>query len=127
MLPAFRVALLTVGCAAGIWTAFVLLSIRDGNGWRGRIAGTLSAAGVALVVIATLLPDWAAALRALDRPLNVAPATDTMIFALRTYAGVNLEMDRSLSLLGAALLLSGTVLSITRPRSTARRPAAVST
>jgi hypothetical protein len=113
MLPAFRVALLTIGLAAAMWTAFVLLAMQAGHGWRGRVAGMLSAAGVVLVVLGILLPDWGVALRALDRPLNFAPATDTMLFALRTYAAVNLEFGRGFSLFGAALLISGAVLSLT--------------
>jgi hypothetical protein len=97
-----------------MWTAFVLLAMQAGHGWRGRVAGMLSAAGVVLVVLGILLPDWGVALRALDRPLNFAPATDTMLFALRTYAAVNLEFGRGFSLFGAALLVSGAVLSLTR-------------
>jgi hypothetical protein len=125
-LPAFRVALLTLGCGAALWTAFVLLSVRAGDGWRGRIAGALTAAGVALVTVALLLPDGAVALRALDRPLNLAPATDTMLFALRTYAGVNLDVGGWLSFPGAALLAAGMVLSLMRLRPAARRPAPAS-
>ncbi len=121
--PAFRVALLTLGCASALWTAFVLFSVRAGAGWRGRIAGALTAAGVALVTVALLLPDGASALRALDRPLNLAPATDTMLFALRAYAGVNLEVGGRLWLFGAALLVVGIVLSLTRLRPAPRRPA----
>jgi hypothetical protein len=124
-LPAFRVTLLTVACASVLWTVFVLLSVRAGDGWRGRIAGALSAAGVALVTLAWLVPDGTVLLRALDRPLNLAPATDTMLFALRTYAGVNLEFNRWLSLPGAVLLMAGIVLSLTR-RTADRRAAPAS-
>jgi hypothetical protein len=123
-LPAFRVAVLTVGLAAAIWTAFVLLSEQAG-GWRGRIAGALSAAGVALIVFGVLLPDWGVALRALDRPLNFAPATDTMLFALRTYARVNLEIGRGFSLFGAALLFAGALLSLTSLQRIRPRPITV--
>jgi hypothetical protein len=125
-LPVFRVALITVACASVLWTALVLFSVRAGDGWRGRIAGVLMAAGVALVTLALLLPDGAVLLRALDRPLNLAPATDTMLFALRTYAGVNLEVGGWLSLPGAALLVAGMVLSLTRLRPAARRAAQAS-
>ena len=124
MLPVFRVALLTLGFAAAMWTAFVLLSVRAGDGWHGRLAGTLSAAGAAVTVWAILLPDWAVVLRALDRPLNLAPATDTMVFALRAYAGVNLDSDGWISLAGATLLLAGAIISLTPRRSAARRPPA---
>jgi hypothetical protein len=120
-LPAFRVVLLTVACASVLWTAFVLLSVRAGDGWRGRLAGALTAAGVTLVTVSLLLPDGAVVLRALDRPLNLAPATDTMLFALRTYAGVSLDVAGWLSRPGAALLVAGMVLSLTRPRPAPRR------
>ena len=60
-------------------------------------------------------------LRALDRPLNFAPATDTMLFALRTYAGVSLEVGGWLLLPGAALLVAGIVLSLTQLPTAAHR------
>jgi hypothetical protein len=121
-LPAFRLAVVTLVCASALWTAFVLLSVRAGHGWHGRMAGALTAAGVALLAAALLLPDGAAAFRALDRPLNFAPATGTMLFALRTYAGVNVEVGGWLSLSGAVLLLAGMGLSLTRLRPASRRP-----
>ena len=54
-----------------------------------------------------LSPDWVNMLRSLDRPLNFAPATETMLFALRTYAGVSLDIGRASYLMGALLLASG--------------------
>jgi hypothetical protein len=118
--PVFRVGLLTVLGATAVWVACVVASTRAGDGWRGRVAGFLAAAGVALVALTMMLPDWAVALRALDRPLNFAPATDTMLFALRTYAGVSLDLHGSLSVCGTALLAGGWALSFSRRRPRAR-------
>jgi hypothetical protein len=126
-LPAFRVGLISVVGATAIWTAFVLLSVRAGEGWRGRMAGMLAAAGTASVALAILLPDGAVALRALDRTLNLAPATDTLVFALRTYVGVSLNVGLPLSVVGAALIAAGSFLSLSRPRSAARRSVPAST
>jgi hypothetical protein len=58
-------------------------------------------------VLSIVLPDWTVILRSLDRPLNVAPATDTMVFALRTYAGVSLDIGKKSFAAGAMLLATG--------------------
>jgi hypothetical protein len=126
ILPAFRVGLISVVGATAIWTTFVMLSVRAGDGWRGRVAGTLAAVGTGVVAVSILLPDWAVALRALDRTLNLAPATETMLFALQTYVGVSLNVGGPLSIVGAALLVGGLLLSLSRPRSAARRSVSAS-
>jgi hypothetical protein len=63
--------------------------------------------GTCLVALTVLLPDWVHLLRSLDRPLNVAPATETMLFALRTYAGVSLDIGRTSFVLGGLLMAGG--------------------
>jgi hypothetical protein len=70
-----------------LWTAYVLLAVRIVDGWRQVVAGWLTASGAGPQVV-TLVPEWPLALRSLDRPLNLAPATDTMLFALQTHVGV---------------------------------------
>ena len=74
-----------------LWTMCLMLAAHTLHGWRGRLGGIIAVAGACLVALAALLPDWVDVLRSLDRPLNVAPATETMLFALRTYAGVSLD------------------------------------
>jgi hypothetical protein len=59
-----------------------------------------------------MLPDWVAVLRFLDRPLNFAPATDTMVFALRTYAGVSLDVAPISWIVGTLLLTVGYIVSV---------------
>ena len=50
-----------------------------------------------------LFPDWIDLLRFLDRPLNFAPATETMRFALRTYVGAG---NLAVPLRGIGVLLA---------------------
>ena len=103
----FRIVFLTLVLAMPAWTAYVMLAVRADEGWRGRIGGLLAAAGAALLALTALLPDWVHVLRFLDRPLNFAPATDTMVFALRTYVGVSLGIGRASWIVGSLLLAGG--------------------
>jgi hypothetical protein len=73
--------------------------------------------------LTALLPEWPAALRSLDRPLNMAPATETMLFALQTYAGARLTLDGSWYV-GGLLLVGGL---IARRRSRPPEPQKIST
>jgi hypothetical protein len=58
-----------------------------------------------------MLPDWVDVLRSLNRPLNFAPATETMLIALRSYVGVNLDTGRGPWVIGALLLFMGYALT----------------
>ena len=89
--PIFQVVVVTIVVAMALWAGAVILVVRLLEGWRAPMAGWLTAVGAGLLVLTTLLPAWPVALRSLDSPLNLAPATDTMLFALQTYAGVHLE------------------------------------
>ena len=104
---AFRIVVVTTGLAMALWTAYMMLAAHATGGWRGRVAGCLAATGAAFLTLTTLLPGWFDTLRFLDRPLNVAPATDTMLFALRTYAGVSLGVGNIPYVMGAVLLAAG--------------------
>jgi hypothetical protein len=115
--PIFRVVFLTILVATLPWTVYVMLAARSVERWHGPIGGLLAALGAGLVALTMLLPDWVDVLRWLDRPLNLAPATETMLFALRTYAGVKLDIGGTFSALGALLLAVGYSL---RLRSTRR-------
>jgi hypothetical protein len=108
--PIFRVAFLTILLAMPLWTAYVMLAAHTHAGWQGRIGGSLAAAGTGLVVLTALLPGWVDVLHFLDRPLNLAPATDTMLFALRAYAGVSLAFGPWSWVLGTLLLAAGYVM-----------------
>lgn len=105
--PLLRVVLLTLVLAMALWIAYAMLAARAVDSWRDRIGGTVAAAGAGLLTLTALLPDWVDVLRFLDRPLNIAPATDTMLFALRTYAGVSLDIGRASWVLGTLLLAGG--------------------
>jgi hypothetical protein len=105
-----RVVWLTTILAMGLWTAFAMISVRLIDGWRAAAGSAIAAVGAGLLALSALLPDWVRVLRALDRPLNVAPATDTMIFALRNYAGVNLDPGARMWLTGGCLLAVGYVI-----------------
>lgn len=121
--PIFRVAFVAILVATPLWTATVLVAVRTRNGWRHSAAGWLTAAGAGLLVLTTLLPEWPVALRSLDRPLNLAPATDTMLFALQTYAGAHLR-------LGGLFYVAGFLLAagyIARRRSLRNPPSAIAT
>ena len=118
----FRVALVTLVLGTMLWTAYIMFDVRTQEGWRGWAGGMLAAAGAGLLSLTALLPDWMHVLRSLDRPLNIAPATDTMLFALRAYAGVSLDISRSAYTIGALLLAGGYAICFqsivrTTPRS----------
>jgi len=100
--PIFRVAFVAILVATAVWAVAMLVTVRVLERWHGSVAGWLTAAGAGLLVLTALLPDWLVALRSLDRPLNVAPATETMLFALQTYAGAHVKLG---GLLYVAVLL----------------------
>jgi hypothetical protein len=104
--PIVRVTSLTIGIGMCLWTAYVMFAVCIRGGWYGRVAGSLTTAGAGLIALTALLPDWPAALRLLDRPLNAAPATETMLFALQTYAAVHLD-SAGLSYVGVLFLVGG--------------------
>jgi Glycosyl hydrolase family 67 C-terminus len=113
--PIFQVVVVTIAVAMPLWAAAVILVVRLLEGWRAPMAGWLTAAGAGLLVLTTLLPAWPVALRSLDSPLNLAPATDTMLFALQTYAGVRVELG-GLFYAAALLLAAGYVARLTSSR-----------
>jgi hypothetical protein len=77
-----RVAFLTRAIAAALWTASVACAVLTSGGWCARVAGGLACSGAGLIALSVLGPDWIAALRVVDRPLNVASATETMFASL---------------------------------------------
>ncbi|MPY90394.1 MAG: hypothetical protein GEU99_21040 [Luteitalea sp.] len=111
IVPIFRVTVLTIMIAMLLWTAYAMLTARTSDAWRGRVGASLAAAGAGLLALTALLPNWVDVLRFLDRPLNLAPATETMLFALRTYAAVSLDAGRLPWMLGTLLLAAGYALS----------------
>jgi hypothetical protein len=122
--PIFRVVFLTILLAMPLWTAYAMLAAHTLGGWRGRVGGSLAAAGAGLVALAALLPGWVEVLRFLDRPLNLAPATETMLFALRTYAGVSLAVGAWSWVLGTLMLAAGYVMWLRSEVRAARMPPA---
>jgi hypothetical protein len=112
----FRVSVITIAISMMVWTAGAVLAARPASGWFGRIGGSLAAAGVAILAVTAMLPGWVDVLRFLDRPLNFAPATETMLIALRTYAGVSLATGLLPWLLGAVLVAFGFTLSLRADR-----------
>jgi hypothetical protein len=113
--PEIRVAIVTIIIAMPLWTTYVLLAVHVLHGWRAAVAGWLTAAGAGLLVVVTLLPEWPVALRSLDRPLNFAPATDTMLFALQTYVGVHVRFG-GLAVVGVLLLTGGFLMQLRSQR-----------
>ena len=109
--PLFRMTFLTIMLAMPLWTTFIMFVVHAQDGWNGAVGGLLAAGGAGLIVLTALLPDWTTVLRFLDRPLNFAPATETMLFALRTYAGVSLGVGPASWLIGPLLLATGYLLS----------------
>jgi Glycosyl hydrolase family 67 C-terminus len=103
----FRVMFLTMLMTTLCWTAYAMLAAGPAHGWRGRLGGSLATAGAGLLALTALLPNWVDMLRFLDRPLNFAPATETMLIALRTYANVSLDPGATPWIVGALLLLAG--------------------
>jgi hypothetical protein len=104
--PIVRVAFVAIVVATAVWAVTVIVAVRVLEGWHGSIAGWLTAVGAGLLVLTALLPEWPLALRSLDRPLNVAPATTTMLFALQTYAGAHVKLG-GLSYVAGLLLTAG--------------------
>jgi hypothetical protein len=115
--PFFRIVFVTIVVAMPLWAAGVILVVRLREGWRAPLAGWLMAVGAGLLVLAVLLPEWPIALRALDRPLNFAPATATMLFALQTYAGAHVELG-GVAYAAALLLGAGYIARRRTPRET---------
>jgi hypothetical protein len=113
--PLIRVSIVCIIIAMPLWTAYVLLATHVLHGWRSAVAGWLTAAGAGLLVVVTLMPAWPVALRALDRPLNIAPATDTMLFALQTYVGLRFQFG-GLASLAAFLLVGGCLMQFLSQR-----------
>jgi hypothetical protein len=113
--PVVRAAFVTIIIATPLWTAYVLFAVRVLDGWRAIIAGWLTASGTGLLAAVMLMPEWQVALRSLDRPLNLAPATDTMLFALQTYVGVRLQFNGLVSV-GALLLAAGFLMQLRTQR-----------
>src|SRR5262245_11837657 len=108
----FRATLIALIAATALWTIYIMLAVRAPDGWRARIGGLLAPPGAGLVVLLALLPGWVVPLRVLARPLNVAAATKTMLFALTTYAGVDVHPGRPLFILGALLVVGGYILCL---------------
>lgn len=108
--PIFRTVVVTTGVAMAVWTGYMMLASHAVDGWRGRLGGCLAAAGAGCLTLSLLLPDWLDVLRSLDRPLNVAPATETMLFALRTYVGVSFGVGRTPYVIGGLMLATGYAL-----------------
>ena len=82
---------------------------RSSSTWATRCTQPTVHIGAQLFTFA-LLPDGIGVLRVLNRPLNAAPATDTMLFALRTYAGVDVHAGRLFGAFGLLLLVCGFVM-----------------
>ena len=118
----FRVGVLTVLLAMPLWTVFEVLAEPPRAGSRRVLGGLLAAAGAALLVVTMLLPPWVNSLRALDSPLHVAPATETIVFALRTYVGVSLDAGRAPWIWGGLLLAAGSAISRSAAVSRRRGP-----
>ncbi len=110
MTPAIRILLVIILVAMLLWPTAVTLAVC--SDWRTAVPASLAAAGVGLLALTALLPDWMQVLKSLDRPLNIAPATDTMLFALRTYAGVTLDMAHRSRVLGTLLLALGILIRV---------------
>ena len=111
----FRIMLLTVMLTQLLWSAFALLAARKSDRWSYRLGALLAAAGGGLLATVALLPGWLDVLRALNRPLNFAPATETMLIALRVYVGVNLDAGKAPWVIGSLLLVTGYFLARRRP------------
>jgi hypothetical protein len=105
-----------------VWSAYLTLAACAVDGWYVSVGASLATAGIRLLALTILLPDWGEVLRSLDRPLNIAPTTDTMLFALRTYVGVRLDFARASWVLGTLLLLAGLSVQEWRVAVHTRRP-----
>ena len=103
-----------------LWTEAAILSASTCDDWKRWVGGSLAAAGAALIAMAALLPDWVQVVRSFDRPLNVAPATATIVFALRTYLDVSLRVGTLPWLVGSCLIAVGYAVARHQPRTTAR-------
>jgi hypothetical protein len=109
--PIFRVIVLTTIVASVLWTPYAMIAAHRTGAWHERLGGSLAAVGVGILAAALLLPDWLDVLRFLDRPLNFAPATETMLIALRTYVGVSLDAGAAPWVVGTLLVGGGFALS----------------
>ncbi len=107
--PAIRMTVVAILVATLLWVA-VAMSAASAGGWYRRVGGSLVSLGVGLLMANILLPDWVDVLRFLDRPLNFAPATETMIIALQTYVSVSLDSGAMPWVLGALALGGGLAL-----------------
>jgi len=112
MSPPFRVMLFTMMIATVPWTIYNMYSVRHNGRVQARIGGILAAAGTGIVSVFVLAPNWIDGLRLLNRPLNIAPATETMLFALRTYAGVNIHPRTRVLMFGVLLVVCGFALCL---------------
>jgi hypothetical protein len=112
--PAIRMTVVAILIGTLLWVV-VAMSAAGAGGWYRRVGGSLASLGVGLLVATILLPDWVDVLRFLDRPLNFAPATETMIIALQTYVSVSLDSGAMPWLLGALALGGGLALKRRAP------------
>jgi Glycosyl hydrolase family 67 C-terminus len=119
--PTFGVVSLAIVLCLPLWTEAAMLMASTSGDWHLRVGPSVAAIGAGLLTMAVLLPDWVHVLRYLDRPLNVAPATETMLFALRTYLGVSLSVGLLPWLVGLCLLAGGYAITRRRPRPAASR------
>ncbi len=108
--PYFRGTVVAILMALPCWIALGMIGSPSPGERRRNFGGALAAAGAGLVVLTILLPDTTHALRFLDRPLNIAPTTTTILFALRTYVGLNLNIAGWSWIAGALLFAAGQVL-----------------
>ena len=108
--PYFRVPVVAILMALPCWIALGILGSPSRGERRRNFGSALAAAGAGLVVLTMLLPDSMHALRFLDRPLNIAPTTTTMLFALRTYVGLNFNIAGWSWIAGALLFAAGQLL-----------------
>jgi hypothetical protein len=116
--PTLRMTVVTTLIAMALWTTSVTFATHPGR-WHRRLGGSFMAFGAGLLALTVWLPNWLDVLRFLDRPLNFAPATDTMLIALQVYVGVSLDTGMVPWLLGALLIAGGSVLSLRRSTASA--------
>jgi hypothetical protein len=109
IVPAIRMTVVAVLVATIVWAAIAMAAASRGR-WYRRLGGSLASLGVGLLAATILLPDWVDVLRFLDRPLNFAPATETMIIALQTYVSVSLDAGAVPWVVGALAVGGGLVL-----------------
>jgi hypothetical protein len=110
----FRGVVAAIAVGTLLWWLFALAIRPSANATRAGGA-TLAAAGAALLVLAAILPDWRDLLRLLNRPLDLAPATETLLIVLQAYVGVHLDAGITPWLAGTALLGGGYALGRLTP------------